>query len=142
MNDPGSEAVVSGRLEKLMERDAWLKSLGVSLVHAASDRVMIEMSVREVHMNFNGTCHGGVLFSLAATAFGLAANGHGVISAAVHANIAFCAPVKIGEQLIAEAVQVSRSRRVGTYRVDVSSAERIVATFTGTVYLTERPHAD
>jgi len=141
MNDYNDEAAVTARLEKLAERDAWLNSLGISLVHAAVDRVMIEMTVREQHMNFNGTCHGGVLFSLADTAFGLASNARGVIAAAVHADIAFCAPIKVGDQLIAEAVEVSRSRRVGTYRVNVSSAEQIVATFTGTVHITERPHA-
>lgn len=141
MNDYNDEAAVTERLEKLAERDAWLNSLGISLVHAAVDRVMIEMTVREQHMNFNGTCHGGVLFSLADTAFGLGSNARGVIAAAVHADIAFCAPIKVGDQLIAEAVEISRSRRVGTYRVNVSSAEQIVATFTGTVHVTERPHA-
>lgn len=141
MNDYNDDDAVSARLEKLAERDAWLNSLGIALVHAAVDRVMIEMTVREQHMNFNGTCHGGVLFSLADTAFGLASNTRGVIAAAVHADIAFCAPIKVGDQLIAEAVEISRSRRVGTYRVNVSSAEQIVATFTGTVHVTERPHA-
>ncbi|MDZ7839760.1 MAG: hotdog fold thioesterase [Gammaproteobacteria bacterium] len=132
---------VAERLAALAARDAWLNSLGVSLVHAAVDRVTIEMTVAEQHMNFNGTCHGGVMFSLADTAFGLASNARGVIAAAVHADIAFCAPVGVGDRLTAEAIEVSRSRRVGTYRVDVKSAGRLVATFTGTVHVTERPHA-
>lgn len=142
MNDRNETGTtVAERLGKLAARDAWLNSLEVSLVEAAVDRVKIEMTVKEQHMNFNGTCHGGVMFSLADTAFGLASNTRGVIAAAVHADIAFCAPVGIGDRLTAEAVEVSRSRRVGTYRVDVESAGRIVATFTGTVHVTERPHA-
>jgi phenylacetic acid degradation protein PaaD len=138
-NEPST--AVAERLGTLAARDAWLNTLGVSLVHAAVDRVKIEMTVKEQHMNFNGTCHGGVMFSLADTAFGLASNTRGVIAAAVHADIAFCAPVSVGDRLTAEAVEISRSRRVGTYRVDVESAGRIVATFTGTVHVTERPHA-
>lgn len=142
MNDrshPGSD--VAERLAGLAARDAWLNSLGISLVHAAADRVVLEMTVMDQHMNFNGTCHGGVMFSLADTAFGLASNARGVIAAAVHADIAFCAPAKAGDRLTAEAVEVSRSRRVGTYRVDVKSdAQTVVATFTGTVHVTERPH--
>lgn len=142
MNDHSSaRSTVADRLEELAERDAWLNSLGISLVHAALDRVTIEMIVMDQHMNFNGTCHGGVLFSLADTAFGLASNAHGVIAAAVHADIAFCAPVSAGARLTAEALEVSRSRRVGTYRVDVKSDDRLVATFTGTVHVTEKPHA-
>lgn len=142
MNDRGAESGVAARLEELAERDAWLNSLGISLVNAASNGVTIKMTVREQHLNFNGTCHGGVLFSLADTAFGLASNAHGVIAAAVHADIAFCAPVRRGDLLLADAVEVSRSRRVGTYRVDVRSDGEIVAAFTGTVHVTDRPHAD
>lgn len=141
MNDYNTESLVAARLENLAGRDAWLNGLGISLVRATGHRVTLEMTVMDQHMNFNGTCHGGVLFSLADTAFGLASNAHGVIAAAVHADIAFCAPVRAGDVLTADAIEVSRSRRVGTYRVDVTSSGRIVATFTGTVHITERPHA-
>jgi len=140
MNDADTGAAVAARLEKLAGRDAWLNSLGIALVDTAAGRVTLEMTVRAEHINFNGTCHGGVLFSLADTAFGLASNAGGVIAAAVHADIAFCAPVKLGERLVAEALEVSRSRRVGTYRVDIACAGQTVATFTGTVHITERPH--
>lgn len=142
MNDHAGNASVAERLGILAARDAWLNSLGISLVHAAAGRVVVEMTVREAHMNFNGTCHGGVLFSLADTAFGLASNARGVIAAAVHADIAFCAPARIGDQLTAEAVEISRSKRVGTYRVDVTASGKTVAAFTGTVHVTERPHGD
>jgi phenylacetic acid degradation protein PaaD len=142
MNDHSSIAAIAAKLDQLAARDAWLNSLDISLAQAAPGRVTIEMTVADQHMNFNGTCHGGVLFSLADTAFGLASNSHGVIAAAVHADIAFCAPVKAGDQLRAEAVEVSRSKRVGTYRVDVTTSDGgAVATFTGTVHVTERPHA-
>lgn len=141
MNDCSAASGVAARLATLAGRDAWLNSLGVSLVHADADGVALEMTVMDQHINFNGTCHGGVLFSLADTAFGLASNAHGVIAAAVHADIAFCAPVRSGDVLIAEAVEVSRSRRVGTYRVDVKSDGQTVAAFTGTVHVTARPHA-
>jgi len=136
----GSAARATAYLQDLASRDAWLNGLGVTLVHAEPGRVAIDMTVRGEHMNFNGTCHGGVLFSLADTAFGLASNAHGVIAAAVHADIAFCAPVSEGSRLVAEAVEVSRSRRVGTYRVDVTCDHKLVATFTGTVHVTEREH--
>lgn len=141
MTDGRGDPGVAARLEELAERDAWLNSLGISLVSADTGRVTIRMTVMDQHLNFNGTCHGGVLFSLADTAFGLASNANGVIAAAVHADIAFCAPVRSGDYLIADALEVSRSRRVGTYRVDVRSDGNIVAAFTGTVHVTERPHA-
>ena len=131
---------VTAHLELLASRDSYLSSLGIQLLHAARDRVVIGMTVMDQHMNFNGTCHGGVLFSLADTAFGLASNAAGVIAAAVHADIAFCAPVRSGTKLAAEAIEVSRSKRVGTYRVDVHAGKRLVAVFTGTVHVTDKPH--
>lgn len=142
MNDHADiESTVTARLQQLAARDSYVTSLGITLLHAAPDRVAIKMTVMDEHMNFNGTCHGGVLFSLADTAFGLASNARGVIAAAVHADIAFCAPVSAGTRLVAEAVEVSRSKRVGTYRVDVKDGDKLVATFTGTVHVTEKPHA-
>ncbi len=140
MDDARAIDAVAEHLERLAERDAYLNSMGVKLVRAAADRVIIRMTVLDGHLNFNGTCHGGVLFSLADTAFGLASNAAGVIAAAVHADIAFCAPVRSGAELVAEAVEVSRSKRVGTYRVDVRSGDRLVAAFTGTVHITDKPH--
>lgn len=140
MDDARIPDAVAERLERLADRDPYLNSLGIVLAHTGPGRVVIKMTVTDRHLNFNGTCHGGVLFSLADTAFGLASNAAGVIAAAVHADIAFCAPVRSGAELVAEAVEVSRSKRVGTYRVDVRSAERLVATFTGTVHVTDKPH--
>lgn len=140
MGDPRMAAEVASRLESLASRDNYLATLGIQVLHAGRDRVVIGMTVMDQHMNFNGTCHGGVLFSLADTAFGLASNAPGVIAAAVHADIAFCAPVRSGTELVAEAREISRSKRVGTYRVDIHWGNRLVAAFTGTVHVTDKPH--
>jgi acyl-CoA thioesterase len=100
------------------------------------------MTLGEQHMNFNSTCHGGVLFSLADTAFGLASNSHGRLAAAVDGHIGFTAPAYIGDVLTASAVELNRSNRIGTYRVDVRKADNgLIAAFTGTVYIANREHA-
>ncbi|MGA8261733.1 MAG: hotdog fold thioesterase [Arenicellales bacterium] len=140
MDDPHMTDEVASRLESLASRDNYLATLGIQLLQAGPQRVVIGMKVMDQHMNFNGTCHGGVLFSLADTAFGLASNAPGLLAAAVHADIAFCAPVRSGAELIAEAVEISRSKRVGTYRVDIHCGNRLVAAFTGTVHVTDKPH--
>jgi phenylacetic acid degradation protein PaaD len=127
------------QLECLLARDPFVRWLGVVLDGASPGEARVSMTVREEHMNFNGTCHGGVLFSLADTAFGLASNSHGRLAAAVDAHIGFTAPARVGDGLIATAREVSRSNRIGTYRVDVCrSDDSVVAAFTGTVYITDR----
>ncbi|MDJ0955843.1 MAG: hotdog fold thioesterase [Arenicellales bacterium] len=129
------------QLERLAEGDPFVQWLGASLDRAEPGEVSLTMPIREDHISFNGTCHGGVLFSLADTAFGLASNSHGIVAVGIHTDMAFCAPVKVGDTVVAEAAEISRSKRVGTYRVLLSKQDgTTVAVFTGTVHRTERHH--
>ena len=128
------------RVMDLAERDAFVRFLGARCVDAGPGTAAVRMTVGEQHINFNGTCHGGVLFSLADSAFGLASNSHGRLAAAVDAHIGFTAPVRAGDVLLAVARELSRSNRIGTYRVDVCRGEDVVAAFTGTVYISSREH--
>ncbi len=138
---PANEADTRIRLEHLTQRDPFVRWLGAVIDYAAPGAVRLSMCVREEHMNFNGTCHGGVLFSLADTAFGLASNSHGTIAVGVHADVAFCSPVGVGDVIIAEATEASRSKRVGTYPVRISKQDgTTVALFTGTVHRTDKVH--
>ncbi|MFO1269822.1 MAG: hotdog fold thioesterase, partial [Rubrivivax sp.] len=94
------------------------------------------------HMNFNGSCHGGVVFTLADTAFGLAANSHGMVAAGIDAHITFQQAAEVGQTLLARAHEVSRGRRLAVYRVDVTRDDgRPISSFTGTVYVTAKHHA-
>ena len=96
------------------------------------------MAVEAKHLNFNGGCHGGTIFSLADSAFGLASNSHGPLASGIAAHITYQAGVREGERLVARASEVSRSRRIAVYRIDVvrpepEGGETAVSTFTGTV---------
>jgi acyl-CoA thioesterase len=99
------------------------------------------MTVGPMHVNFNGTCHGGAVFALADSAFGLASNSHGPVAAGIDAHVAYHRPARLGERLEARAVEASRGSRVATYRVDVVRGNEPVASFTGTVYLSARPRS-
>jgi acyl-CoA thioesterase len=141
--DKNSDAAELGlELERLASRDPFVRWLGIVVERATAGEVRVSMTVRAEHMNFNGTCHGGVLFSLADTAFGLASNSRGVMAMGIHADVAYCSAASVGDVLTAQAKEVSRSKRVGTYSVRVEQQDgRAVAIFTGTVHCTERPHA-
>ncbi|MFC1680831.1 PaaI family thioesterase [Pseudomonadota bacterium] len=129
-------------LERLLARDPFACLLGVVVEQAEIGRVRLSLELRDEHMNFNGSAHGGVLFSLADTAFGLASNAHGVIAVGIHTDMAYSLPGNRGDVLIAEAEEISCSRRVGIYRVTVRRDDGdVIAVFTGTVYRTDKPHA-
>ena len=142
---PNSETqkdLVRTFVKGLAANDPLARQLGITCVDAGPGRAKVRMEVRALHLNFNGSCHGGVIFSLADTAFGLASNSYGVVAAGIDAHIAFPAPAREGDVLTATAVEMSRSRRLAIYRVEVHTGNGIlVSVFTGTVYITSKSNA-
>jgi phenylacetic acid degradation protein PaaD len=135
--DPGNEALE--RIRRLAARDPFIKALGMKCVDGGPGRAAVRMRVKSAHLNFNGTCHGGVVFALADTSFGLASNSHGRVAAGIDAHVTYQTAVQRGDVLTATAAEVSRTRRLAVYRVDVTRADGVlVATFTGTVYILDK----
>jgi acyl-CoA thioesterase len=129
----------AARVERLAARDPLMRLLGIECVAGGPGRAVTALAVRDHHLNFNGTCHGGVTFALADAAFGLASNSHGAIAAAIDAHVTYQVAVRSGDTLTATAMEASRSRRLGVYRIDVTRQDgALVSTFTGTVYVTDR----
>ena len=135
MSDPQS---IATRLQRLSADDNFVQWMGVELVDVRVGHVEIQMTVREDHLNFRGWAQGGLLFSFADTAFGLASNSHQHESVGIDAHIAFLSGVRLGDVLIATATEVSRTKRKGVYRVDVTRKVDgvLIVTFTGTVLVT------
>jgi LAO/AO transport system ATPase len=128
-------------IRRAMAGDGYGRHIGLELVDAAAGSAAVRMRVGPQHLNFNGRCHGGAIFSLADMALGLACNSHGTVAALVDGNISISAGAEEGEWLLAHASEVSRSRKLAVYRVDVrrEAGGEHVASLSGTVYLTGRP---
>jgi acyl-CoA thioesterase len=83
-------------------------------------------------LNGHRTAHGGMVFSLADTAFAYICNGRNERTVAAQASIVFLDAAKEGETLIAEGQELSRAGRSGVTRVSVRTEEgRAIAEFTG-----------
>ena len=129
------------RVAQLADRDRFARAMGVAFVDGGPGSARVSLTVGEQHLNFNGTCHGGAIFALADAAFGLASNSHGVIAAGIDAHITYQAAAVLGDHLTAAAVEISRSRKLAVYRIDVTRADgEVISSFTGTVYVTARHH--
>lgn len=127
--------------EKLLRDDAFSRWLGITLVEAGIDHAVVQMIVRDDMVNGFGTSHGGVLFSLADTAFACATNGHGAVSVAIDCTISYPVAVRPGDVLTATAEQQNTTRRLGFCAVTVQNQHRVVVGhFRGTVYRTTTPH--
>jgi LAO/AO transport system ATPase/phenylacetic acid degradation protein PaaD len=138
--DPSDADAWRARLAALAARDGLCASLGISVVAGGPGRSTVAMTVAAQHLNFNGGCHGGAIFALADSAFGLASNSHGPLASGIDAHITYQAAVGAGDTLVARATEVHRSRRIAVYRVDVVRSRHgaddvAVSSFTGTVYI-------
>ena len=125
------------RVMALAASDPFVRSLGIHCTEAGAGTATVAMTVGPQHLNFNGTCHGGAIFTLADTAFGLASNSHGKIAAGIDAHITYQQAARAGDHLQAQATEVSRSRKLAVYRIDVTRGDgAVISSFTGTVYVT------
>ncbi len=116
----------------MMLNDRASNAAGIVLVDAAPGDVTVEMTVTKEHVNGFDICHGGVLFTLADTAFALCCNSHGPQTVAAGADITFCKPAAVGETLTARAVERTRFGRSGVYDVTITRGDgEIVAEFRG-----------
>jgi len=132
----GQAGEASQRVARLAITDPFVRLLGIEWVSGSEGAAAVRLVLRDEHLNFNGSCHGGVIFALADTAFGLASNSRGMLAAGIDAHITYQRAASAGDTLLARATEVSRTRRLAVYRVDVSDGDgRVISCFTGTVYL-------
>ena len=116
----------------LYARDLAAQALGIEILDVAPGAVRVAMVVRPDMLNGHGTCHGGMLFALADTAFAFACNSYGEAMVAAGASIEFLAASARGERLIATASETSRTDRHGIYDVAVArTSGELVAHFRG-----------
>jgi acyl-CoA thioesterase len=93
------------------------------------------MTVRGDMVNGHHICHGGLIFTLADTAFAYACNAYNRNTVASGCNIDFVATGREGDTLQAEAVERTLSGRTGVYDVTVrDSAGNTIALFRGKSY--------
>jgi acyl-CoA thioesterase len=107
--------------------------LGIEITEIGPGRATAVMRVAATMINGHDVAHGGYVFLLADTAFAFACNSYGANSLAAGAEISFVEPAKIGDELVAEAVERLRYGKSGLYDVTVrrSSDAAVVAEFRG-----------
>ena len=91
------------------------------------------MTVREDMINGWDLCHGGLVASLADSAFAVACNSHGTVTVAAGFDVSFLEGARLGDELLAEASERALRGRSGLYDVTVrrSSDDAVIAEFRG-----------
>lgn len=107
-------------------------ALGMKIIEVGEGRAVLAMSVREDMLNGHDVCHGGLIFSLADSAFAFACNSQNQSTVAAGARVEFLAPGKPGDILTATAEKVSQGGRTGIYDVVVRNQNnKTIALFRG-----------
>lgn len=105
---------------------------GIEIEEAREGYARIRMALRADMLNGHGIAHGGMIFSLADTAFAYACNSRNVRTVAAQASIVFLDQAREGEVLVAEASERALAGRSGVYNVSVRSEDgRAIAEFQG-----------
>ncbi len=126
-----------GELAEACARAMWAQdrasqALGMEIVSVGPGEATLAMTVRPDMTNGHGTCHGGLLFTLADSAFAFACNAYDQRHVAQHCSVTFLRPGRAGERLTAQAVERAREGRSGIYDVTVrDEAGAVLAEFRG-----------
>lgn len=141
---PDPQQVAEAVAHAMMFADRASTDSGIRLVQVGPGVATVSLTVGKGHTNGHGVCHGGVLFTLADTAFAIACNSHGPRAVAATADIVFARPAMIGDELRAVAQERTRFGRTGVYDVSVTRGSEVVAEFRGQsrVVAVDQPGSD
>ena len=131
-----AQALADATAEAMFSRDRAAQALGIKIVRVQPGASLLTMTVRGDMVNGHHICHGGLIFSLADTAFAYACNSYNKNTVASACHIDFLAPGMENDTLDAEAVERSQSGRTGVYDVTVKSRQsgKTIALFRGKSY--------
>ena len=103
-NNTAEQQLALAVAEAMWSRDQAAQALGMAIVEVRPGYAVLTMKVRPDMVNGHHICHGGLIFTLADTAFAYACNSynHNTVASACH--IDFLSPGKEGDLLEAEAV--------------------------------------
>ena len=128
--DRGTLAIRVG--ESMFANDSASRSLGMRIAEMREGYARVVMTVREDMLNGLGSCHGGMMFTLADSAFAFACNSRNEATVAAGCSIEFLRPVPAGAVLTAEAQERVLVGRRGVYDVTVRDQDgQAVAAFCG-----------
>ncbi|GIM62799.1 hypothetical protein Pve01_93200 [Planomonospora venezuelensis] len=111
--------------------DAASAALGMQLVELGPGEARVSMAVRADMVNGHDLCHGGLVATLADSAFALACNSRGPVTVAAGFAVDLLEPARLGQVLDAHAREVVLRGRSGLYDVTVRADDTVIAEFRG-----------
>lgn len=115
----------------MLASDEASRALGISVGAYGDGQAVARMRIRPDMVNGHAIAHGGLVFTLADTAFAVACNSVAAPTVAASAEIVFVAPALLDDELIATASLRTSFGRSGIYDVTVRRGDDVIAEFRG-----------
>lgn len=105
--------------DAMWANDHAVRGLGMQVLAVGAGSATVTMTVRQDMVNGHDLCHGGLIATLADSAFAYACNAYNEVTVASGFAIELLAPGKLGDVLTAHCREVNKSGRTGVYDVEV-----------------------
>jgi len=129
------QALAERVCDVMYSKDTAAHTLGIRVTAIAPGHATVTMTVRPDMLNGFGTCHGGLIATLADMAFAYACNSYNEMTVASGFDVDLLAPSRAGDVLTACGNELTQAGRMGLYDIEVhdQSGTRI-AVFRGRSY--------
>lgn len=120
---------------KEMKDNGFMNHIGLYIVEAKNNYAKVAIDIKQESLNPYGIVHGGLLFSLADSAMGVALRTTDRIGVTLNSNIDFLSPGK-GKHIYAETEVIKDGKSIVVYKVNITNEEgTLISTVTGTYYI-------
>lgn len=129
------QAVAEQVRDVMLADDAASRMLGMQIVEISAGRAVATMTVRADMLNGFAICHGGLIATLADSAFAFACNSRNALTVASGFGIDILKSAKLNDVLTATAQETSLAGRTGLYDITVKNQNGdLIAMFRGRSY--------
>jgi acyl-CoA thioesterase len=130
-----AQQIAQATCDAMWANDRASKALGMQVLAVGPGTATLCMTVREDMLNGHDICHGGLVSTLADSAFAFACNAYNETTVASGFDVNLLAAARLGDMLTATAHEVSKAGRTGVYDIAVRNQRgEPVAAFRGRSY--------
>jgi acyl-CoA thioesterase len=102
-----------------IQKDAFANHLGAEVEIIKPGHSRVSLTINDNMINFHGTTHGGIIFTISDMAFAAACNSHGKMAVAMNVSICFLKPSYSGDHLVAEAKEEHNGKSTALYNIKI-----------------------
>ena len=126
------QAVAEACRDAMWRDDQASKALGMQVLAVGPGSATLSMAVRPDMLNGHAICHGGLVTTLADSAFAFACNAYNELTVAAGFDVNLFMASKLGDVLTATATELNKTGRTGVYDIQVRNQRgEAVAAFRG-----------